>query len=571
MKTLVIGYGNRSRNDDGVGWFVVEWLEEMGLPGVELLTAHQLEVDFAETASQFDAVIFVDAAIPETPHLITRRVVRPSFQSHAVAHFLTPADVLGLSQTLYGRTPHGVLFSIRGRDFNFGMSLSPEVSEAAREVVRQIAKLVPMLSNHSSSKPKGSILKQTIAILAGMMVACSAPAMTCVECHKTVTPSVVTDWQQSRHATEDVDCAACHGGDHMTTNDVARAHIPTPETCAACHDKQFDQFKAGKHAAAWAAMKAMPTFHWQPMAMTEGMKGCGGCHKVGLKSEDEIKVLKKDGGAGFGVASCDVCHTRHTFSKIEAQQPQACQTCHMGFDHPQWEMYSASKHGVRALLKQNKTLPDTVAAPTCQTCHMQAGNHEVSTAWGFLAVRLPMPDDKQWTADRATILQALGVLDPEGKPTGRLDVVKAANVARLDQDSWQKERDKMIKTCNQCHSSNFAKCELAKGDDMIRQADHLMAEAIRTVAGLYKDDVLSKPKGYAYPFPDLLTFHDAPTMIEQKLFVMFLEHRMRAFQGTFHANPDYALWYGWSEMPRDLTEINTLAQELREKAASSKK
>ena len=64
-----------------------------------------------------------------------------------------------------------------------------------------------------------------------------------------------------------------------------------------------------------------------------------------------------------------------------------------------------------------------------------------------------------------------------------------------------------------------------------------MAEAIRTVAALYKDGVLPKPASYAYRFPDLLTFHDAPTAIEQKLFVMFLEHRMRTFQGTFHANP----------------------------------
>jgi hypothetical protein len=60
-----------------------------------------------------------------------------------------------------------------------------------------------------------------------------------------------------------------------------------------------------------------------------------------------------------------------------------------------------------------------------------------------------------------------------------------------------------------------------------------------------------------------LTFHDAPTPIEQKLFVMHLEHRMRAFQGTFHANPDYALWYGWSEMVRDLAEIKEMAADLR--------
>ena len=102
----------------------------------------------------------------------------------------------------------------------------------------------------------------------------------------------------------------------------------------------------------------------------------------------------------------------------------------MGFDHPQWEMYSGSKHGVRFLLKQNKTLPEDISAPTCQTCHMQEGNHTVRAAWGFLAVRLPMPDDKQWAEDRLTILQALGVINPAGKPTPRLEVVKAANVVR---------------------------------------------------------------------------------------------------------------------------------------------
>jgi hypothetical protein len=83
---------------------------------------------------------------------------------------------------------------------------------------------------------------------------------------------------------------------------------------------------------------------------------------------------------------------------------------------------------------------------------------------------------------------------------------------------------------------------------------------------LYKDGVLQRPQSYAYTFPDRLAFHDSPTVVEQKLFVMFLEHRMRTLQGTFHANPDYALWYGWSEMQRDLTEIKSLASHLRDKA-----
>jgi len=34
---------------------------------------------------------------------------------------------------------------------------------------------------------------------------------------------------------------------------------------------------------------------------------------------------------------------------------------------------------------------------------------------------------------------------------------------------------------------------------------------------------------------------------------------------VFHNNPDYALWYGWSEMVRDLAEIKEMAVALREK------
>jgi predicted CXXCH cytochrome family protein len=387
----------------------------------------------------------------------------------------------------------------------------------------------------------------------------------CVGCHNTVTPNIVTDWELSKHKVNFIGCESCHGEKHNSASNVNLVNIPTPETCAQCHEERVNQFKKGKHAFAWASMNAMPTTHYQPMILTEGMKGCGGCHKIGLKNENDMKSLKKEGQTTFGIASCDACHTRHLFSREEAKQPQACMTCHMGFDHPQWEMYSSSKHGVRYDLKQKNILAPTAAAPTCQTCHMQEGNHEVRTAWGFLAVRLPMPEDKQWTDDRVTILMALGVLDPTGNPTPRLDVVKAADVARLTQESWQTERDKMLKTCKKCHSGDFAGRELQKGDNIIKDADHLMAEAIRIIVELYKDGIIPKPKDSKFGYPDLLTFHDAATTIEQKLFKMFLEHRMRTFQGTFHASPDYALWYGWSEMVQDLAEIKFLASEMRKK------
>jgi hydroxylamine dehydrogenase len=408
-----------------------------------------------------------------------------------------------------------------------------------------------------------------VTLAAAALVLLLAPwgveaASDCVDCHRDITPRIVADWELSAHAETGFACDTCHGTAHTDGGDVAKATFPTPDDCAQCHDKQTAQYKRGKHAIAWAAYKAMPTTHAMPSVLADGMKGCGGCHKIGLKSPEEVAALR-DAGEVYGSAACDSCHTRHTFFKAEAQQPQACQTCHMGFDHPQWEMYSSSKHGVRHALKQTGVLPENAAAPTCQTCHMQDGDHEVRTPWGFLAVRLPLPEDPQWKADQVTILQALGVLDPEGKPTGRLEVVKAAQVARLTQEEFDAERNKMIKACTQCHSSKFAKAEMAKGDDMIRQVDHLLAQAIREIAGLYKDGTLPKPEGYSYAFPDLLTFHDAPTPIEQRLFEMHLKHRMRAFQGIFHNNPDYALWYGWSEMVRDLSEIKDMAENLRAK------
>lgn len=394
----------------------------------------------------------------------------------------------------------------------------------------------------------------------------NAQAEKCLGCHKGITPNIVSDWQHSAHSEAGTTCISCHGSEHTTAKDTDKAGLVTPETCRTCHPERVEQFSQGKHAFAWDSYKAMPTTHWQPMTLREGLQGCSGCHKIGLKSEEEIQSLREQ-GSNYGAGSCDSCHTRHLFSKKEAQSPQACRTCHMGMDHPQWEMYESSKHGVRHSLKVTGALPEEAAAPTCQTCHMNKGDHAVMTGWGFLGVRLPMPEDEEWAADRATMLKGFGVLTPEGEPTERLDVLKKVKALRVTEEAFQEQREEMVATCSQCHSERYARNELAKGDDMIRITDSLLAESIREVASLYKDGILEKPESYAYAYPDLLTFHDAPTEIETRLWLMFLKHRMRTFQGSFHMNPDYALWYGWSEMVRDRNWIAERADELRRRAA----
>ncbi len=381
----------------------------------------------------------------------------------------------------------------------------------------------------------------------------------CIDCHKKVTPGVVKQHLEGKMSKKGIDCSTCHGSDHKKMDDARLAKMPTPETCAGCHQKQVEQFKAGKHDLGWIAATAMPMWAHQPKAVVgEGYKGCSSCHKIGVKSDAERNNYR------YGNAQCDACHTRHSFKKSEALDPRACQTCHMGFDHPQWEMWSTSKHGTIWQIEG----PSSKRAPTCQTCHMEKGNHAVMTAWGFLALRLP-EDDKDWLNDRVTILQALGVMDEKGNPTARLDVVKAGKVARLTKEEFQKERERMLNVCSNCHGTSYAKKQLEAGDMVIKDVDKIFAEAIRTVQGLYRDGILQKPANWTTA-PDLLQFYEAKSSIEQDLYLMFLEYRMRTFQGAFHMNPDYMHWYGWAPMKETFQKIKDEAARLRAEKATAK-
>jgi len=386
----------------------------------------------------------------------------------------------------------------------------------------------------------------------------------CIACHRNVTPGQVADWESSEMSKNDITCSDCHGVKHKNSKDSNRARLPDEHVCGECHEDQFDQFVKGKHNFGWNSLNALPITHMEPDLLMEGGKGCGGCHNMGIKTEAQKKELL-DKGYRYRVNSCDECHTRHAFSKKEAQDPRACQQCHMGYDHPQYEMWSSSKHGTRYFVKEKGKLSEKAAAPTCQFCHLPNGTHENRTAWGFFGVRLPLPKDKQWAADRVTILKALGILNPKtGEPTARLEAVKAFDMARLTEDAWKTEREKMIKTCSGCHSGQFARRHLEMGDQMMKHSDRLMAEGIEIVGRLYKDGIIKKPDHYPFAYPDFFYFkRTGSSYIDQVLFRMYMKYRMRTYQGVFHANPDYAYWYGWAAMTKSLGEIKELDRTIR--------
>ncbi len=392
----------------------------------------------------------------------------------------------------------------------------------------------------------------------------------CVMCHQGVTPGLVKDWKASLHSKQNVTCSVCHGNKHTGPHNINLAQMPDEHNCEQCHKKQFTEFAKGKHNFGWTSMNALPITHVEPDELIEGGRGCGGCHNMGIKTE---AMRKEQLGKGYRYQnnSCDECHTRHSFSKKEALDPRACEQCHMGYDHPQWEMWSSAKHGSRWFAKDSGNLPEDAQAPKCQDCHLPNGTHENRTAWGFLGVRLPLPDDPQWKADIVTILKALGVLNPEtGEPTARLEAVKSVDMVRLTDEAWKTEREKMIKVCGNCHSERYARVQLNMGDSIMKKTDRLLAEAIEIVAGLYRDNIIKKPDNYSFAYPDFLHFMQTGggdtrklSYIDQVLFQMYMKHRMRTYQAFFHINPDYAYWYGWGMMVKDLGEIKELAENMR--------
>jgi hydroxylamine dehydrogenase len=97
-------------------------------------------------------------------------------------------------------------------------------------------------------------MKRRTLLFPALFIACSWPAVAeqagakCVDCHAKVTPNIVSDWKLSKHSGVEVGCDICHGDEHTSASDIAKVKIPTPETCATCHQAQVEQFKHGKHA-----------------------------------------------------------------------------------------------------------------------------------------------------------------------------------------------------------------------------------------------------------------------------------------------------------------------------------
>ena len=138
-KTLVVGFGNADREDDGSAWHILSGIaSRLGIPIpdapedgffpedqlIDLWYVLQLTPEMAEEMARYERIIFVDTHTGSIPQEILLQPVEGTPSSSSFTHHMTPAACLALVSTLYKGSPEAMLLSIRGYQFGFTRELS---------------------------------------------------------------------------------------------------------------------------------------------------------------------------------------------------------------------------------------------------------------------------------------------------------------------------------------------------------------------------------------------------------------------------------------------------------------
>ncbi|HEX9080753.1 MAG TPA: multiheme c-type cytochrome [Holophagaceae bacterium] len=370
-------------------------------------------------------------------------------------------------------------------------------------------------------------------IAAGFLLAVAVPlpGASCVACHRDRTPAAVRQWRASAHARAGIGCEACHGRDHGRL-DRGEVRVDA-KVCGRCHSRALREHQASRHGMAlrtgWGCLRNQP-------GRDPGT--CRTCHEPGSDAPTSgvacARFLKQSSSMqAIGCnachqveTSCAACHTDHGTDLKVVRNPNVCATCHMGPDHPQWEMWQTSRHGTLYASEGGK------AAPDCQACHMPKGTHDVSGGLTLTAAGDPLP--------------------PERRAAGRAE---------------------MQRRCGACHSPAFVTRELDRDDAVQAESRALVKEAEDLVGDLADHGLLDPMPEQRPPHPlrgstlvlDGQMLYEDTSHIERLLFKMKKYDYAKTVKGAFHQNPAYAHWYGNAELKMDLVDIRAEASRLRER------
>jgi hydroxylamine dehydrogenase len=364
----------------------------------------------------------------------------------------------------------------------------------------------------------------------------------CVTCHRESTPGIVEQYGHSTMAAAEVSCQDCHvvDADYPGAVEHEGVHVlnqPTTAMCQSCHANEVAQFNQSRHAlpayVAYAGSEDLSEEHQalfasipeggfkqEKLAMRNALFAiegpevtefaCKTCHDVGLPAADG------------SVGQCSKCHLRHEFSLEQARKPETCNGCHIGPDHPQWEIYQESPHGISYMTGGDnwhwEAEPGTLTvedfpAPTCATCHI--------SGFGGVGTSHDVGDRLTWY---------LFAPISERRP------------------AWQDNKVRMQSVCRECHNQNFLDDFYTSADAATEQVNEWVAETDTIVAPLKEQGLMTDEP---FDMPIDFTYFEA------------WHHWGRTTKfGVWMQGPDYTQWHGAYEVISDLVELREMTEDL---------
>ncbi|MDR0746651.1 MAG: hydrogenase maturation protease [Helicobacteraceae bacterium] len=127
-RTLIIGYGNTLREDDGFGVYVARRLAKK----FKAIAVRQLTPELVEAMADFDLIIFIDANIENTPGTLA---VPLASVNEPFNHSLSPRKIIALADLIYGKKTNFLIFSAGAGSLSYKEKLTPPLKKAAKTLL----------------------------------------------------------------------------------------------------------------------------------------------------------------------------------------------------------------------------------------------------------------------------------------------------------------------------------------------------------------------------------------------------------------------------------------------------
>jgi hydrogenase maturation protease len=142
--TLIVGYGNALRSDDGLGWHAATLLaDDPRLAGAQVQWQHQLTPELAADIGKASLVVLIDVNVEDEPGAISvRRLDATPGTESAWSHHVEPAALLALAHELWNASPPAYVVSVGAASLDVGDRLTPAVEAALPAVVEAVLAIV---------------------------------------------------------------------------------------------------------------------------------------------------------------------------------------------------------------------------------------------------------------------------------------------------------------------------------------------------------------------------------------------------------------------------------------------